>query len=305
MAIVAADDPGRAVRRVPLDYRTDDPRRVSANPARFSKPTPLAYLVLIESGRGASLDVLNRALVDDDTVRLCRPGQTCGSTLRCVLCSLYRMAERRADLSAALRAAPDAVMVTLTYAHGSAPLSEELDALDGILARFTKRGDWSRFQKRHGVTGYAVAREITYNATGWNVHVHLIVSLTSERDAAATHGLQSALTRRWCAAAAWSGYEAAEQRQAYSWMGTDFTAEDMSEYVTKQNLLHRASESARGRYPADLLAGAAVGDYADLDLYREYLDAVRGRGLLRSHGRLAQNRTLDFDELLESGLAWR
>ena len=194
-------------------------------------------------------------------------------------------------------------MVTLTYAHGYAPLSVELSHLDVILARFTKRGDWSRFQKRNGIVGYAVTQEITYNATGWNAHIHLVLVLSSACTTAGAQTLQEAITQRWCSAAAWTGHEAAERRQTYSWMRPGFDAADMAEYVTKQNLLHRAPESARGRYPADLLVGGAAGDAGDLDLYREYLDAVKGRAPIRAHGRLSPHRVLDFDELLRAGAA--
>lgn len=304
MSMLPADAPHRTPRRVPLDYRTDDPRfGVSASRAGSRKPTPLSYLVLIESGDSASLDRLNRALSDDLSITLCRPGHTCDCTLRCVLCSQYRLAERRADLKAALRGARSAVMVTLTFAHGHAPLSVELANLGTILARFTKRGDWSRFQKRHGIVGYAVTQEITHNTTGWNAHVHLLLSLSTERTTAGAQHLQDAVTERWSSAAAWNGQEAAERRQTFSWMRPDFDAEDMAEYVTKQNLLHYAPQSARGRYPADLLVSAAAGDAEDLDLYREYLDAVKGRAHIRAHGRLSPNRVPDFDELLRAGAA--
>jgi hypothetical protein len=194
-------------------------------------------------------------------------------------------------------------MVTLTVAHGYAPLPDELSNLDAILARFTKRGDWSRFQKRNGIVGYAVTQEITHNSTGWNTHIHLVLSLSTAHTTAGAQSLQDAVTQRWCSAAAWAGHEAVERRQTYSWMRPGFDAADMAEYVTKQNLLHRAPESACGRYPADLLAGAAAGDADDLDRYREYLDAVKGRAPIRAHGRLSPYRVLNFDELLRAGAA--
>lgn len=113
--------PRRAPVRVPFDRRTDDPRA----------------LVLKESGRYAALDTLNRALAENNTIRLCRPRFECDSPLKCVTCSVYRLAERRADLQAALRGAPAAVMVTLTTAHGHLPLAAEWTELEKILIRFT------------------------------------------------------------------------------------------------------------------------------------------------------------------------
>lgn len=265
--------PRRAPARVPFDRRTDDPRA----------------LVLKESGRYAALDTLNRALVKSNTIRLCRPRFECDSPLKCVTCSVYRLAERRADLQAALRGAPAAVMVTLTTAHGHLPLVTEWTEIEKILRRFTERGDWSRFKKMHGIDGYAVTTEQTHNRNGWNVHLHLILTLGHQPTPGAAQALQDAIRRRWCRAAAHTGHEALEDLQTFSWMRPDFDADDMAEYVTKQNLRRLSTDPARSRYPGDLLAGALDGDVGDMQQYRQYLDAATNRSISRAYGRLSRH----------------
>ncbi|WP_307486771.1 hypothetical protein [Microbacterium trichothecenolyticum] len=301
---------------MPFDYRTDDPLRlVSASRAKYERPPSLRFLVVKESAQNASQDEWNRALVDDNTVRLCRRGHECDSTLRCVTCSVYRMAERQATLAAALRVAPAAVMVSLTFRHDTKPLAEEWSDLDAILVRFTKRGDWSHFKKQHGITGYAVTEELTKTSDGWNVHSHVILTFDQNSSPAGRRRLQQAVTARWVRAARHLGHDAAEHLQTFSWMRDDLSADDMAEYVTKQTLLKRAPETKLGRYPGDLLAGAHAGDADDLLAYREYLDAARHRGLVRQYGTLSRNADtahvrldpptsespIDFDKWLASG----
>lgn len=307
----------RTPRRVPFDYRTDDPMRlVSASRAKYERPPSLRFLVIKESAQNASSDEWNRALVDDNTVRLCRRGHECDSTLRCVACSVFRMAERRSTLAAALRVAPAAVMVSLTFRHGNRPLADEWHDMHSIVTRFTKRGDWSNFQKRNGITGYSFSEELTKTLDGWNPNAHLILTLDQEPSPAGRRRLQQAVTARWVRAARHLGHDAAERLQTFSWMRHDLSADGIAEYVTKQTLLKHAPETKVGRYPGDLLAGAQAGDADDLLAYREYLDAARHRGLVRQYGTLSRNAdtaparldtsipksSLDFDDLLARGV---
>ncbi|MFJ4161301.1 hypothetical protein [Microbacterium testaceum] len=178
-------------------------------------------------------------------------------------------------------------MVTLTISHGHDALSSQWIEFDKILARFTDRGDWSRFKKNHGVTGHAVVTEIKHNRNGWNVHAHLILTLDHQPSPEASDRLQDAVRARWSTRADRLGHTALPSRQAFSWMSYDFTASTMAEYVTKQNLLHHAPDPHAGRYPADLLAGAQQGDADDYDLYAEYLDAATGHALIRQYGHLS------------------
>ncbi|WP_295852028.1 hypothetical protein [uncultured Microbacterium sp.] len=225
------------------------------------------------------------------------------------------MAERQSTLAAALRVAPAAVLVSLTFRHGNKPLADEWHDMHSIVTRFTKRGDWSTFQKRSGITGYSFSEELTKTLDGWNPNAHMILTLDQEPSPAGRRCLQQAVTARWGRAARHQGHEAAERLQTFSWMRDDLSADDMAEYVTKQTLTKHAPETKLGRYPGDLLAGAQAGDADDLLAYREYLDAARHRGLVRQYGTLSRNADtaptrldpltseppVDFDEWLASG----
>jgi hypothetical protein len=232
--------------------------------------------------------------------------RTCDSSLRCVTCSVYRLAERREALRSGLRDAPDAASLTLTRSHGSAALAEEWDVTQLILGRLTHRSDWSRFKKRHGIDGYAFAIETTLNDLGWNVHVHGLLTFERPLGQEAVGVLRTGLAVRWCRAAASVGYGALDANQTVSMLRTEDERLEAAVYVTKQSLPHRAPASKRGRYPADLLAAAYAGDADDLDQYTEYLAAAFSRSLIRSYGRLSatvgepvENLENDFDGLLE------
>ena len=260
----------------------------------FERRTDAADLVLIESGGSASLDAFNRAISLDSNIQNCASSRldsgrfrTCDSVLRCVTCSLYRLAERRSDLLGGMREAPDAVLVSLTRSHGFAPLREEWDGTEKILRKMTDRSDWSRFKKRHGIDGYAIVVEES-RTEGWNVHAHAILTFARKLDSGAAERFRSEVRRRWCWSASAVGYEAVEARQAVRMLRTMDDRRDAAVYLTKQNLLHTAPESRQGRYPADLLAGAHAGDADDLDLYIEYLEAAFNRAMIRSYGRLSR-----------------
>jgi len=256
-------------------------------------------LVIKRSGRSASdraLELLNRELSEDWNIQHCGSSRTpdgvlrtCDSVLRCVLCSLYRLAERRADLTAGLRYAPDAALVTLTRSHGVRPLAEEWDTTESILRKFTNRSDWSRFQKRHDITGYSISVETTGSANGWHVHVHALLAFGHRLDPGAVERLTTAVSTRWCNAAALIGHHADRNLQTVEMIRTRSDREQAAEYVTKQHLLHRAPSSRVGRYPADLLAGAKSGDADDIELYREYLNAAFNRDFIRAYGTLSSH----------------
>lgn len=273
-----------------VQFLTFDP----SHRAPLKRPAPL---VLIESGGYASplaLDAFNRAFSTHKSIRLCGSSRsekgkryTCDSMHRCVLCSQYRLAERRADLLAGMRSAPDAALVSLTRRHGMASLQENWDTTDAALRQFSKRGDWSRFQKQHSINGYAPAVEVTLSDLGWNVHVHMLVTFARTITPDAERHLREAITTRWSAAVAFVGHSADADRQTFDMCRTGDDRVRVAQYVTKQNLLHRAPDTNHGRYPADLLAEAANGDVDDAQLYGEYLDAAFGRRLIRAYGWLS------------------
>ena len=186
-----------------------------------------------------------------------------------------------------MRSAPDAALVSLTRRHGMEPLQENWDTTEAALRQFTNRSGWSRFQKRHGIDGYSSSIEVTLSELGWNVHVHMLMTFSHKLPPEAQAGVRGAISTRWCTAVASVGHDAHPDRQAVEFCRTSSDRERDVRYVTKQHLLHHAPDSKQGRYPADLLAGAANGDVDDTQAYREYLDEAFGRPVIRAYGRLS------------------
>jgi hypothetical protein len=186
-----------------------------------------------------------------------------------------------------MRAAPDAAMVTLTRSHSFSPLMDDWNATESVLRRFTDRGSWSRFKKLHGIDGYARAVEVTHSASGWNVHLHMLLTFSRKLTPDAETSLTKEIKTRWCAAAAFAGQIAAVGNQTVRICRTQKDREDAAVYITKQHLLHLAPDWKKSSYPADLLAGAFDGDVDDCLNYREYLTAAKGRTQIRALGRLS------------------
>lgn len=248
------------------------------------------------SGRGTSLlntlDWYLKAYLADSPMSRCgiRPGgkgvpQYCRSFYRCVRCSVYRLAEKRSDLGKALEGVHSVAFLTLTQAHHSGGLREEWDALDATLRQFTEKGSWSRFKKRHAISGYSVTVEITRSSQGWNPHSHMLLAFSRGVPPGAMDGLVTALKARWVAAATRVGNEASAGLQALRMIPMD-ERRDIARYVTKQSLLH-PGKRGEGQTPGDLLRLAHEGDALALALFLEYLDAAYKKPLIRRYGSLS------------------
>lgn len=186
-----------------------------------------------------------------------------------------------------MRSAPDAAIVTLTRSHSISPLQDDWNSTESLLRRFTDRGSWSRFKKMHGIDGYAPAVEVTHSDSGWNVHLHMLLTFSRKLTLDAETNLTRQVKTRWCAAADFVGQITTVERQTVRMCRTQEDREDAVAYITKQHLMHLAPDWKPGRYPADLLAGAFDGDVDDGLSYREYLTAAKGRTQIRALGRLS------------------
>jgi len=248
---------------------------------RISFDRPSSTRSFIVHRESAALGVLAHYTRGDTS---CSPQRPCDSVLRCVHCSVYRLAERKADLGEALRAAPGVAFVTFTKGRVSDALADEWDVLDAVRARFTERGTWSRFKKRHAITGYAFATEVTHSSAGWHVHLHGVMTLGEKPAPKAFSALKAALVARWVAAAARSGAIASERHQDVKEV-PNVDRDEIAGYLTKQNLLRSGSEG--GSVPPGCFLKRSQEDSSDLDafvLWHEYTTGARGRTFIAQFG---------------------
>lgn len=255
------------------------PTRRHARRVPFVRAAPCSFIV---NGENAALIGALARYTRGDTK--CSPKWTCDCVLQCVHCSLYRLAEREADLRKALRVAPAVVFVTFTFSHRSPALRDEWDQLDAIRAGLTERGSWSRFKKRHGITGYAISSDITRSPDGWHPHMHAVFVLNAPPTPKAFRKLQKALTARCVTSASKVGTVAAVRHQDISQIpNTDHKF--VLDYMTKLSLLRNEIED--GSAPPGYFLKRTYEDFSDLDsflLWYEYKAAAKGRTLISQYG---------------------
>lgn len=236
-----------------------------------------------------SLDAFNRSTSSDESIRLCALSRTasgkmrtCDAAYRCVFCSRYRLAERRADLVSALSVAEDVAFLTVTKMKRTGEVASEWADLNHVLAKFTDRGTWARFKNQHGISGYSVTVEHTLTSDGWHVHGHFLFTFSRHIGQQAQNTLRTATQARWAASAIAVGLTADPERQSLRMVPTDERL-TIARYVTKQDLAYR-SRTPGTRYPADLLAEASRGDVDAMDEWQQYTEAAKGKALVRQYG---------------------
>src|ERR1700758_3181820 len=77
-----------------------------------------------------------------------------------------------------------AAFLTLTQSHGTGDrLAALWDRLEDGWAALVRGSGWTADKKANGICGYVCVTEVVHNpATGWNVHLHVILLLDRELD---------------------------------------------------------------------------------------------------------------------------
>ena len=217
--------------------------------------------------------------------------QTCGH-VTCPVCGPTMREAARARLSAVVDAHLDAggavYLFAFTLGHGPADrLGDLLDALDaGRAAAIGSKGGsrWAKDRRDFGIDGMAWHREELHGLNGWHPHVHGVLFTAGELGDDDLAGLQSRTFGRFRRAIEKRGRRA---YQAFNGIQPVRSPEALARYLTKQDRTAGtvAAEMTRGdlKHGEGLTPGAILhrftltGDAADLELYREYEQAMTGR----------------------------
>lgn len=203
----------------------------------------------------------------------------CGSVWCCPICSHKIAQERRAELNKLLVWARDKeyipVLLTLTMRHGFGDaLSDSLEVLKAAKKRLHQSYSWLKV-KAH-LAGHVTATEITYGASGWHPHYHVLLILTCESEEAALDVVEGARDA-WSVALQACGYDCNEH---------GFQVQDAGragDYVSKWGpgeeltLTDRKQGKGKGMSPWQLLASYADGDLAAGALFATYAYTFHGR----------------------------
>jgi hypothetical protein len=175
------------------------------------------------------------------------------------------------------------LLVTYTIRHKS---EDDLTAnVDGLLRarRSARSGGWAqRFSKRFGLVGSIRALEVTHGANGWHPHLHEMLFVSGDVDAAA---VQTELEDRWQSMVGLAGLRDVNEHgcrvQLAQMSVADYVAKFGRERVwgPEHELAKAVVKGGRmgSRTPVDLLRAYGAGDGRAGFLWQQYAAAFKGK----------------------------
>lgn len=229
----------------------------------------------------------------------------CGSVWACPVCSAKIANTRRAELNQLLIWGREAgympVMLTLTMRHswGDA-LADSLDALKAAKKCLHQSRAWRGF-KIH-LVGHVTVTEVTYGASGWHPHYHILMLLSCVDEGQAI-SLVEGMRDTWTHVLAKAGYDCNEygfQVQGAAGAGNYITKWGPAEEMTLTSAKEARSDGkngGKGCSPWQMLAYFANGDFSYGALFRTYAMTFHGRRqLVWSRGLKKSVGLLDVDD---------
>lgn len=217
---------------------------------------------------------------------------TCGSIWACPVCSAKIRSTRATQISTATASwdqlGNSVYMATFTAPHDlGMRLGPLMSAIaDGFRTVISGRA-WTKLRKRLGIVGTIRAMEVTHGKNGWHPHLHVLIYIEGQADAADLADLTLYLRDRWARFITGAGYRVPHEHH-----GVDVqrcaSAYDAGVYIAKtQDGRAVGNEIARGdlkqgrqggRTPFEILDDFRwTGDADDLALWHEYERVTKGR----------------------------
>jgi hypothetical protein len=232
---------------------------------------------------------------------------SCGSIWACPVCSAKIRNTRALETSsAASRWVLDGnslYMVTLTFPHDAGMRLAPLMSLvaDGFRAVISGRA-WVKLKTRVGIAGQIRAAEVTHGPNGWHPHLHVLVFIDGDLDAAGLAAMTMHFRSGWERFITGAGYRQPSGQHGVV-IRRCYSAAEAGAYVAKTqdggavgNELAR-SDLKQGRNghrtPLEILESFRwTGDLADLALWHEYERATyRRQAITWSNGLKARLAT--------------
>lgn len=242
---------------------------------------------------------------------------TCGSIWACPPCSAKIRNHRASEISAGAanwdRAGNSVYLLTLTMPHDfGMPLAKLIPVIaDGFRGVLSGRA-WVKIRDRLGIEGTIRSLEVTHGANGWHPHLHVLVFIDGDLDAAGLADFAVYVRRAWARQITASGHRVPNEH------GVDIqrcaSAAEAGQYISKtQDGRSTGNELARGdlksgrnggRTPFEILDDFRwTGDRADLALWHEYERATKGRQAISWSKHLRQKLDLSAEELTDEAAA--
>jgi len=252
----------------------------------------------------------------------------CGQGWICPVCAQRLALVRKAQLRLAMdnaRALYLPLLVTYTCQHYTGmPLKRCLQGMTDAYREMRHQRIWGTYKDEYLIQGETRATEITYGASGWHPHFHVILWLSLDvllyikteagdyRISDITNALENHLTNLWLECLAkfkLTGERGPVLNVRSGW-------DTLDDYVTKSGSVLPASgekwgiaeevtmgqlkkSHADGKTPWDLLIEYFCGIPSSGELFQEYVEATRGKSSLQWTPGLKARLGVDTDETAE------
>ena len=227
------------------------------------------------------------------------------------------------------------LLVTYTIPHKRTQSALELvEGFEKAREIAAKGGDISRFRKKHGFIGSIVRQEETYGVHGWHPHIHEIIILDHFPSLEEIQEIEVFLKQKWSDGCHKAVLIPENRTKAFDEYGFDIqplrTTKEVADYLSKVGWRDSSAEfqeyakkatlessgkrirgmayevgshdskaprGAEGRTPWDIHKEFADGNPEDIRLWLEYVEAFKGKTLVRWSPNLkALLRIQDKDE---------
>ena len=228
---------------------------------------------------------------------------SCGSIWACPVCNSRIQARRRLELGV-LMATAEAQgcgfcfgALTLRHAHGDS-LEHLIRCLSHCWHSVLARRSVRRQLASMGYLGYVKALEGTYGVYGWHPHIHPLFVFSGPQTASDVSRLWLLIFDAWKASAARLGLRAPSLAAQHFQPVRVGSSDDLARYLSKATAdgagvswemtssQSKGARAVKGRTPWQILDSLmANGEVSDLELWREWETATRGkRALVWSQG---------------------
>jgi hypothetical protein len=201
-----------------------------------------------------------RASADSDVVLRSVDGvaglaglQSCGSVWVCPVCSAKIAARRALEVQAAVTAwyvlGGRVGFTTLTMRHHQGQgLISLWDGISGAWGFLTSGKSWQLARDRAGLLGWLRLVEVTHGRNGWHVHVHALLFLQADTDAAGLALFHDWAVARWARGLARRGFTCSPAGQFSKVLDLD-ALEQIADYFAKHTDAGQGLPGSGGRKP--------------------------------------------------------
>lgn len=216
---------------------------------------------------------------------------TCGSIWACPVCSAKIRNSRAEEISAAAAnwdlAGNSVFMVTFTAPHDMGmKLADLMKMISASFHAVISGRPWLTLKKSVGIVGNIRSVEVTYGASGWHPHLHVLIFTKGDPGAEGLCRMAAHFRDKWGKAVVKAGYRPPDEQHGVV-IERCSSAGEAGAYIAKtQDGKAPGNELARGdlksgrggnRTPFQILEDFRwTGDAADIALYRAYEKATKG-----------------------------